>query len=269
MMVSTAWGGQDGFMTTETTPPSTTPVALVTGANRGIGRQVAQGLAHSGFTTLLGSRDLEKGREAATEIGTGAAAIELDVADPTSISAAAARIRNEFGRLDVLVNNAGVSFVGDQDTPLHERARSGLLTVAPLDTVREIFEINVFGPIALTQALLPLLHETAGARIVNVGSGGGSLTENADPENPHRRMFGVYSVSKAALHAASLAFATALEPHGIPVNTVDPGMTATALNNFQGTKPVEQGAAHIIEVALRGTDGPTGTFTSDQGPVPW
>lgn len=258
-------------MNTETTtsPTESQQVALVSGANRGIGLQVAKDLAAAGFTVLLGSRNEASGREAAAEIGAGAVTLQLDVTDEASVAAAAERIEQEFGRLDLLVNNAGVSFLGDRDTPLEERARSGLLTAAPLETVRRIYEINVFGVIALTQAFLPLLRSTAGSRVVNVGSGGGSLAANADPEDPHRRMFGVYSASKTALHAVSLAFATALESEGIPVNTVDPGMTATGLNDFQGTKTVEQGAAHIVTVALRGTEGPTGTFTSEEGTVPW
>ncbi|GAA1856131.1 SDR family NAD(P)-dependent oxidoreductase [Brevibacterium marinum] len=255
--------------TTATAPTESTPVALVSGANRGIGLQVATDLAAAGFTVLLGSRSKESGRRAAAEIGAGTVALHLDVTDDASITAAADRIETEFGRLDLLVNNAGVSFLGDRDTPLQERARSGLLTTAPLSTVRDMYEINVFGVIALTQALLPLLRSTPGSRVVNVGSGGGSLAANADPQNPHRQMFGLYSVTKTALHAVSLAFATALEPEGIPVNTVDPGMTATALNDFQGTRTVEQGAAHIVAVALRGRQGPTGTFTSDEGTVPW
>ncbi|MCW4457210.1 SDR family NAD(P)-dependent oxidoreductase [Microbacterium sp. MPKO10] len=250
-------------------PTATRPIALVSGANRGIGFQVASDLAARGITVLIGSRNLERGREAAAQIGEDAVAIQLDVSDADSVAAAASRIHTEFGRLDILVNNAGVSFLGDQNTPLDVRASSGLLTVAPLDVVRQMYEINVFGVIALTQALLPLLRSTEGSRIVTVGSGGGSLNENADTSNPHRRMFGLYSVSKSALHAVTLAFATALEPEGIPVNIVDPGMTATALNDFQGTKSVEQGAAHIVEVAMRGTDGPTGTFTSDEGVVAW
>lgn len=256
-------------MNTDSDDSSPTTVALVSGANRGLGLQVAKDLAMHGFTVLIGSRDLAKGREAAAEVADSAVAVQLDVTDDSSIAAAASRITAEFARLDVLINNAGVSFLGDQNTPLEERASSGLLTVAPLDYVKRIYEINVFGVIALTQALLPLLRETEGSRIVNVGSGGGSLTANADPANPHRKMFGVYSASKTALHAVSLAFATPLEPEGIPVNTVDPGMTATALNDFQGTKTVEAGAAHIVEVALRGAGSPTGTFTSDEGTVPW
>ncbi|GAB2528287.1 SDR family NAD(P)-dependent oxidoreductase [Paramicrobacterium agarici] len=256
-------------MTQINTPTTTSPVALISGANRGIGLQVAKDLAAHGFAVVVGSRNLQRGQEAAAEIGANASAVQLDVADGDSIAAAADHIRTRFGRLDVLVNNAGVSFLGDQNTPLPVRASSGLLSVVPLDIVRQIYEINVFGVIALTQALLPLLRSTAGSRVVIVGSGGGSLAANADTDNPHRQMFGVYSASKTALHAVSLAFATALAPDGIPVNTVDPGMTSTALNDFQGTKSVEQGAAHIVEVALRGTDGPTGTFTSDEGPVPW
>lgn len=167
--------------TTDTSPTQSTPVALISGANRGIGLQVAKDLAAAGFTVLLGSRNEASGREAAAEIGAGTIALQLNVTDDASIAAAAAAIQEKFGRLDLLVNNAGVSFLGDRSTPLPERARSGLLTNAPLETVRDMYEINVFGVIALTQALLPLLRATPGARVVNVGSGGGSLAANADP----------------------------------------------------------------------------------------
>ena len=245
------------------------PVALVSGANAGIGLQVARDLARHGLTVLVGSRDLDRGKAAAAEIDGDARAVQLDVTDQASIAALAERVAAEFGRLDVLVNNAGVSFLGDPATPLAERARAGLFTEVPIDVVRRMFETNVIGPIALTQALLPLLREAPAARIVNVGSGGASLTLNADPADPHRRMFGIYSTTKSALHAATLGFAVALEPDGIKVNVADPGFTATALNNFQGTKTVEEGARRIVALALLGPDGPTGTFSSEEGPVPW
>lgn len=245
------------------------PIALVTGANTGIGLQIARDLTEHGFVVLVGSRDLGRGEAAAIEIGGDARAVQLDVTDEASITAAAERVRNDFGRLDVLVNNAGISFIGDPGTPLEERAKSWLLTVVALDDVRQVFETNVFGVIAVTQAMLPLLREAPAGRIVNVGSSGGSLTLNSDPAYPHRSMFGSYSVSKSALHAVTLAFATALEPTGIKVNAADPGFTATALNNFQGTRSVEQGARHIVDMALLGPDGPTGTFSGDEGPLPW
>lgn len=252
-----------------TAEPQNTPVALVTGANKGIGFQVAKDLTEHGYTVLVGSRDTARGQAAADEIGEQAHAVQLDVADEASIAAAAERVRDDFGRLDVLVNNAGVSFIGDPDTPLQERGRAGLMTVVPLDVVRRMYETNVFGVIALTQALLPLLRASQRARIVNVGSDGGSLALNADASNPHRAMFGIYSSSKAALHATTLAFATALVPDGIKVNVASPGFTSTSLNNFQGAKSVEEGARHIVQMALIGSDGPTGTFSGDEGVIPW
>ncbi len=242
-------------------------VALVTGANEGIGLQIAKDLAAHGFTVLVGSRNLENGETAAKSIGANAHALQLDVTDQASIAAAAERIRNEFGRLDALVNNAGISHAGKPGRPLQEAGKSGLLTVAPLDDVRAVFETNVFGVIAVTQAMLPLLREAPAARIVNLGSTGGSLTWNSNPTNPHRAMFGAYSSSKAALHAITLAFA--LESTGIKVNAACPGFTSTALNNFAGTRTVEQGAREAVRLALIGADGPTGTFSDEDGPVAW
>lgn len=177
---------------------SDTPVALVTGANKGIGLQIAKELATHGFTVLVGARHLAQGEQAAASVGANARALQLDVTYPASITAAAGRVRQEFGRLDVLVNNAGISHAGRMDAAFPASAQSGLLTVAPLDDVRAIFETNVFGVIAVTQAMLPLLREAPAARIVNVGSTGGSLTWNADPANAHRAMFGAYSASKTA-----------------------------------------------------------------------
>ena len=246
------------------------PVALVTGANKGIGLQVAKDLAAHGFTVLVGSRNLEHGETAAKSVGADAHGLQLDVTNQASIAAAAERIRNELGRLDVLVNNAGISHAGKPGRSLEETVQSGRPSVASLDDVRTVFETNVFGVIAVTQAMLPLLREAPSARIVNMSSSSGSLTMNADPTNPHRAMFGaVYSPSKTALNAITLAFAIELESTAIKVNAADPGFTSTDLNNFQGTRTVEQGAHAAVRLALLDANGPTGTLSDEDGPVPW
>lgn len=219
---------------------------------------------------VVGSRNLKRGETAAKSVGDGALAVQLDVTDQASIDAAAQRIRNELGRLDVLVNNAGIAHTGQPGRSLEEVAQSGRPSVASLDEVRAVFETNVFGVIAVTQAMLPLLREAPAARIVNVSSGSGSLTMNADPDNPRRAMFGaVYGPSKTALNAITLAFAVELEPTGIKVNAAAPGFTATDLNNFAGTRTVQQAAREPVRLALLGPDGPTGTFSDENGPLPW
>ncbi len=210
-------------------------VALVTGANKGIGQQIAKDLAAHGLIVLVGSRDLERGRAAAVEIGRDTHAIQLDVTDSASVAAAAQRIRAEFGRLDVLVNNAGISHPGKGEQ-FPAVVQSGLLTKAPIEDVRTVFDTNVFGVIAVTQAMLPLLHEAPAGRIVQIGSTGGSMSWNSDPSNEHRAMFGTYSASKTASHAVALAFALALEKTNIKVNIACPGFTKTALNNFRGSR---------------------------------
>ena len=244
-------------------------VALVTGANQGIGLQIAKELVEHGYAVLVGSRNLENGETAAKGIGPDAHAIQLDVTDEDSIAAAAERIRNEFGRLDVLVNNAAISHAGKPGRSLEEMMNSSRASAASLDEVRAVFETNVFGVIAVTQAMLPLLRQAPQARIVNVSSGVGSLTLNSDPSFPYRAGFGVvYAASKTALNAVTLSFAIELESTNIKVNAASPGFTATALNNFEGTETIEQGARNPIRVALH-TDGPTGTFSGPNGPLPW
>jgi NAD(P)-dependent dehydrogenase (short-subunit alcohol dehydrogenase family) len=245
------------------------PVALVTGANKGIGLQIAKDLSAHGLTVLVGSRDLEAGETAAKSVGDDARAVQLDVTDPASIAAAAERICNEFGRLDVLVNNAGISHADTPGRSLEEVVEAGRLSVASLVEVHAVFETNVFGIIAVTQAMLPLLRESPAARIVNIASSGGSLTLNSDRTNPHRSMFGTYSASKAAANAVTVAFAAELETAGIKVNAACPGFTSTDLNYFRGTRTVEQAAHEPVRLALIGADGPTGTFSNEDGPLPW
>lgn len=247
------------------------PVALITGANQGIGLQIAKELAAQGFTVLVGSRNLERGEEAAKSIEGDARALQIDVTDQASVDASVERIRNELGRLDVLVNNAGIAHAGEPGQSLAETVKAGRASVASLDEVRAVFETNVFGVIAVTQAMLPLLREAPTGRIVNVSSGRASLALAADPSEARRReMFGVtYSSSKVALNAVTLAFALDLESTGIKVNAAAPGFTVTAMNNFEGRLTVEEAAREPVRLALLGPDGPTGTFSDDNGPIPW
>jgi NAD(P)-dependent dehydrogenase (short-subunit alcohol dehydrogenase family) len=246
-------------------------VALITGANQGVGLQVAKELVANGLTVLAGSRDFARGEAAANEIGPGAIALQLDVTDRVSIAAAAERIRTEFGRLDLLVQNAAISNTRKGISSLQEYARVSRASNAPLDEVRTVWETNVFGVLAVYQAMLPLLHESSDARIVNVSSGVGSLTSNADPAYPYHPMFGhVYPASKAALNAITLAMMVELESTGIKVNLVSPGFTRTNLNGYAGTQSIEDGSREVVRVALLGPDGPTGTFTRwENETIPW
>ena len=246
-------------------------VALVTGANQGVGFQVAKELVANGVIVLVGSRSLERGEAAAQQIGPGAIALQLDVTDGASIAAAAQWIREEIGHLDLLVNNAAISNTRKGDLSLAEYATTSRPSNASLDEIRAVWETNVFGPLAVYQAMLPMLRESSDARIVNVSSGVGSLTANADPAHPYHANFGpIYPASKAALNAMTLAMMVELESTDIKVNIVSPAFTKTNLNLFQGTESVEDGSREVVRVALLGPEGPTGTFTRwENVTIPW
>ena len=236
-------------------------VALVSGANKGIGLEIARGLARAGHLVLIGCRDAAAGEAAAATIradGGCADPLPLDVADDASIAAAAATIQDRFGHLDVLVNNAGVA--------LDRQA-----TYAPLRaTFRSTFEVNVFGLACLTEAMAPLLARSAHPRVVNVSSGLGSLTLNSDPTGPFAAVKPpAYNSSKAAVNMLTVVYAATLADRHIKVNAADPGYCATDLNNHSGPRTPAQGAAIATRLATLPDDGPTGGYFNDAGPVPW
>jgi NAD(P)-dependent dehydrogenase (short-subunit alcohol dehydrogenase family) len=246
-------------------------VALVTGANQGIGLQIAKDLTAKGLTVLIGSRNFERGEAAAGELGPNAVALQLDVTDQASISNAAERIRKEFGRLDVLIQNAAITTTGDHhaQTP-QEFVAANRPSVVSLDEMRAVWETNVFGVLAVYQAMLPILRDTPNSRIVNVSSGAGSLTLASDRNSPmHGSFDATYAASKTALNGLTVAMAIELEGDGIKVNAVSPGYTKTRMSPG-GTDTVEDGAAEAVRVALLGSEGPTGMFThATFGTIPW
>ena len=247
-------------------------IALVTGANKGIGRQIAGQLAALGHTVVVGARDVEAGERAAAELkaaGGDAYAVVLDVTDPVSAAAAADTVKARFGQLDALVNNAGIA--SSPGGSLEAQYPGSV----QLDEVRSIFETNFFGVISVTEAFLPLLRLSEAPRIVNVSSVAGSLAaavESLDTsaDRPDTSpVSAAYSPSKTALTSLTLQYARGLAPEGILVNAVCPGFVATDLNGFRGTRTPVQGAAAAVRMATVPAGGPTGTFTDEFGPVPW
>ncbi|MGW7041407.1 SDR family oxidoreductase [Streptomyces avermitilis] len=246
-------------------------IALITGANKGIGRAAAEQLAALGMTVLIGARDPRRGEEAATALraaGGNAHPVTLDVTDQATARAAAQRIEERFGHLDVLINNAGITGSG-QISP--EDAHDQVPSSVDLDMVRAVFETNVFGVIAVTNAMLPLLRRSPAPRIVNVSSAAGSLTIASDPDGPLTGLpaSAAYTPSKTALNALTVQYANELRKNGILINAADPGYVDTEINNHSGYLTVAQGAAALVRLATLGADGPTGGFFGEDGPVPW
>lgn len=242
-----------------------TMIALVTGANKGIGREIARQLAALGHTVVVGSRQVAAGEAVATELrsaGHDALAVALDVTDPTSVEAAAKTVEERYGRLDALINNAGISRLPGAGLEGQHPA------TADVDEVRAIFETNVFGVVTVTTAFLPLLRLSATPRIVNVSSTAGSLTRLSDLDDSGPVAIG-YVPSKTALTAITLQYAKGLAAERILVNAVCPGFVATDLNDFAGVRTPAQGAVAAVRMATVPADGPTGTFTDEQGPAPW
>ena len=234
-----------------------TTIALVTGANKGIGYRIVEQLAARGMTVLLGGRDQKRREAAAAELG--AEPIALDVTDPASVAAAAAHVRTAFGRLDVLVNNAGIAGTGA--VPPSETT---------VEAVREVFDTNVYGVIRVTNAMLPLLLRSPAPRIVNVSSMVGSLAQQSDPAG---RLSVIpptvaYPMSKTALNAVTVQYARELAGR-VLVNAADPGYCATDLNDHRGWRSAAEGAAIAVRLATLDADGPTGGFFNDDGPLPW
>jgi NAD(P)-dependent dehydrogenase (short-subunit alcohol dehydrogenase family) len=236
-------------------------IALVSGANKGIGYEIAAGLGALGWTVGVGARDDER-REAAMQKlradGADVFGVPLDVTDDDSVAAAARLIEDRAGRLDVLVNNAGVT------GPLPQEP-----TRVALATVRTAVETNVIGVIRVTNAMLPLLRRSASPRIVNMSSTVGSLTRQTTPGAETGPISAAYSASKTFLNAVTIQYVKELADTNILINAGCPGFVATDLNGFRGTRTPEQGAAIAIRLATLPDDGPSGGFFDDNGVVPW
>jgi len=231
---------------------------LITGANKGLGFETGRRLVAAGHTVYVGSRDSGRGRQAAERLG--ARMVLIDVTDDASVAAAAKTIEADGG-LDVLVNNAGIEMRSDGNVV------PGAAEITA-DLMRALFETNVFGVVRVTHAFLPLLRRSANPVVVNVSSGLASMTRLTTPGTSAYAYPGVaYPASKAAVNMITVQYAKAFPD--MRINAVEPGYTATDLNQHMGTQTVEQGAEIIVRMAQIGPDGPTGSYIGAQGPLPW
>ncbi|MGH3375337.1 MAG: SDR family NAD(P)-dependent oxidoreductase [Actinoallomurus sp.] len=244
----------------------TPTVALVTGANKGIGLEIAAQLAGKGMTVLLAARDAERRTEAVADLRerghNDVHPVALDVTDADSVLAAAKDIEARFGRLDVLVNNAGLYGDSARQTP------GG----TDLALMRQVFEVNVFAVAAVTDAMLPLLRRSAAARVVNVTSGLGSLTLASSARMANLSATSAYAPSKTALNALTVQYANELRTSGILVNAASPGVCATDMTvplDLPRDRTAAQGAAIAVRLATLAADGPSGGVFNDDGPMPW
>ena len=241
---------------------NTDRIALVTGANKGIGLEIARQLARAGVFVIIGAREPARARAAIDDLasqGLAATSVHIDLNDFESIAAAAETIRADHGRLDILVNNAGI---------VH--AEDGPPTASSPEAARRIMDTNFIGTLAVTQAMLPLLRQSAAARIVNLSSSLGSLTLNGDPTSTYyaARLIG-YNASKAALNMLTVQLAEELRGTPIVVNSVSPGYVKTDLNGHRGFITVEEGATLPVKYALLGDDAVSGRFVEASGETPW
>lgn len=237
-------------------------IALVTGANKGIGLEIARQLAQAGVHVIIGARDPDRGSAAVAELssaGLRAQFVPLDLNDHAIIAAAARTIQAEHGRLDILVNNAGIVDAAD-----------GPPTTGSPEAARRILDTNFVGTLAVTQAMLPLLREAPAARIVNLSSSLGSITLNGDPTSPYYsvRLIG-YNASKAALNMLTVQLAEELRGTPIVITSVSPGYVKTDLNGHTGSMTPEQGAKLPVEYALLGEGAVSGRFVEASGETPW
>jgi NAD(P)-dependent dehydrogenase (short-subunit alcohol dehydrogenase family) len=244
---------------------SETKIALVTGANKGIGYAIATGLGALGYRVAVGARD-EARRQSAVEklraAGTDAFGVPLDVTGDRSVTDAAELIERQAGRLDVLVNNAGIS--GETGPGWVQDP-----TTLDLDVVRTVVETNVIGVIRVTNAMLPLLRRSASPRIVNVSSAVASLTRQADPDIEIGPVMAAYAPTKSYLNAVTVQYARHFAGTNLLINAACPGLVATDFTGFSGPRTPEQGAATAIRLATLPDGGPTGSFFEDEGVIPW